>query len=214
MRTLVIARHGETVGNVGRWLQGQTDSPLTPAGVEQARLLGVRLAPHVGADTRIVASDTGRALRTATLALPDAHIETDVRLREMHFGRFEGLDHDACMAREAEAYGAWLADPLHAPVPEGEMFADLSARVLAWLADQPETGTTIAVTHGGPGMVLLSHFTGLPFRAAWTAGLEHGDAIRYTFGAAGVDIVWLSDLSGDGEERSRRRIADARSGTA
>lgn len=37
---LLLIRHGETVDNVNRIMQGQTPGRLTDNGVEQARLLG------------------------------------------------------------------------------------------------------------------------------------------------------------------------------
>lgn len=41
---LYIVRHGESMGNLARRLQGQTDFPLSPLGEEQAALAAQRLA--------------------------------------------------------------------------------------------------------------------------------------------------------------------------
>jgi len=61
---IVLVRHGETRWNVEQRIQGQGDSPLTEAGIEQARAIGRRLArEHFD---RLVASDLGRAMQTAS----------------------------------------------------------------------------------------------------------------------------------------------------
>ena len=65
-----MARHGETVFNLERRYQGQSDSPLTARGVAQARELAHALQGEPVA--AVYSSDLGRALETAlVMALPD-----------------------------------------------------------------------------------------------------------------------------------------------
>ena len=100
MCKLLLVRHGETVDNVNKIMQGQTQGCLTLHGIEQAQLLAQRLA-----DTAIdafVSSDLRRAIDTcAILARPhlspgtaDAdivrHIDTTPLLRERDWGSFTG----------------------------------------------------------------------------------------------------------------------------
>src|SRR3954454_24984017 len=88
---IVLVRHGETKWNVEQRIQGQGDSPLTETGIEQARLIGRRLArEHFD---RLIASDLGRALQTAAEIgqLTGHAVDPDARLRERHFGEGEGL---------------------------------------------------------------------------------------------------------------------------
>ena len=47
MTQLILIRHGETLWNTERRMQGQLDSPLTPRGLWQAQQLGVRLKTQV-----------------------------------------------------------------------------------------------------------------------------------------------------------------------
>jgi len=44
MTQLILIRHGETLWNRERRMQGQRDSPLSDTGMHQARRLGQRLA--------------------------------------------------------------------------------------------------------------------------------------------------------------------------
>lgn len=95
---LILIRHGETVDNVARIMQGQTPGRLTPRGVEQARALGAQLAgEHI--DT-FVSSDLRRAVDTCVeVAAPHfggardkalAAIDQTPLLRERDWGSFTG----------------------------------------------------------------------------------------------------------------------------
>ena len=73
---LLLIRHGETVDNVNRIMQGQTPGRLTDNGVEQARLLGKQLAhKHIDA---FVSSDLKRA------------VDTCIEIAAPHFNGFTG----------------------------------------------------------------------------------------------------------------------------
>lgn len=95
---LLLVRHGETVDNVNKIMQGQTQGLLTANGVEQARELGRRLAhEHIDA---FVSSDLRRAVDTCVeIAAPHfggdrsaalgAIFQTPL-LRERDWGSFTG----------------------------------------------------------------------------------------------------------------------------
>jgi len=187
MLTLVIARHGETTHNAAGRYQGHCDAPLTAAGIAQAHALAERIAPLISQDdVRYVSSDLGRALATAAIALPGRAIRSDRRLRETHFGRFDGQTHDECLHCDGVAYRAWLEDPIANAIPEGESFDSLEARVLSWLDEQPRHGITVAITHGGPAFILMSRLLHISFAAARRIGLEHGASVRLTLEETGV----------------------------
>ena len=84
---VTLVRHGESEANREKRWQGQTDSPLSALGQEQARTLRARLAPE--RFRRVVTSDLRRARDTAG-ALGVA-LETTEALREFDVGRWEGL---------------------------------------------------------------------------------------------------------------------------
>ncbi len=157
--TLYLLRHGETEFNVAGRYQGQQDSPLTARGREQARRHGALLKTLIEApqDWRLVASPLGRALASARLVcaelgLPEDAIETDTRLQEMAFGKWEGLTPAEIQARYPEAWAAREADRWHHLRPGGESYALLAARIGAFL--RGVQGDTIVVGHGGAGRVL------------------------------------------------------------
>ncbi len=151
MSTLLLIRHGETLWNTERRMQGHRDSPLTERGLWQARQLGLRLKDQPFA--ALYSSDLPRAARTAgEIAAVTGHtIISDERLRERHFGVFEGLTQAEMREREPEAYERFMSrDPQYA-VPGGESPADFFERCRMALEDlaRRHPGDTIAVvTHG------------------------------------------------------------------
>jgi broad specificity phosphatase PhoE len=84
---LYIVRHGQTDWNVEKRMQGQTDIPLNDTGREEARKLSDHLKGEIF--DAIYSSDLKRATETASL-ITLCKPKTDVRLRERHFGHWEG----------------------------------------------------------------------------------------------------------------------------
>lgn len=169
MTEILLVRHGETLWNQQGRMQGQHDSPLTELGVRQARLLGRRLkdVPF----TALYSSDLGRAYRTAqSIADETGHdIVADTRLRERHFGVFEGLTHGEIEVRYPEHYERFASrDPAFA-MPGGESARDFHARCLACVQE-------IALRHAETSVVVVAH--GLVLDALYRAalGMKLGEA--------------------------------------
>jgi len=87
---LILARHGETEWNTAGRAQGRADSPLTAAGIEQARALGRTLAAR-GVE-HVVSSTLGRAMHTAQVVaeIIGCAVSVDERFVERAFGELEG----------------------------------------------------------------------------------------------------------------------------
>lgn len=90
MTTLYLARHGETVDNANKIMQGQTQGLLTTYGIRQAEELRDKMATaHLDA---IMASDLRRAMDTAAI-IASPHglpVSTTPLLRERDWGSFTG----------------------------------------------------------------------------------------------------------------------------
>jgi probable phosphoglycerate mutase len=169
--TLYIVRHGETDWNRAQRYQGQTDIPLNETGRAQARRNGARLRELLGASAggiTWVASPLMRAMETMQLAreaipLPPDAFGRDERLKEQHFGHWEGqlwselprTDPNGFAARAADMWG-WTPDG-------GENYPMLLARVQAWL--ETVRTDTVAVTHGNVSRVLRGALLGLERKA-------------------------------------------------
>ena len=90
MTELYIVRHGETVDNANKIMQGQTQGELNANGIKQARTVAKNLAgKHF--DT-IVSSDLKRSFDTASI-IAEPHgkeVITTPLLRERDWGGFTG----------------------------------------------------------------------------------------------------------------------------
>lgn len=87
---IYVVRHGETEWNVEKRLQGQSDSPLTEKGKNQAKAVS-KMFSNKNFDV-VYASDLFRAKKTAeVIALEKKMIvKTSEMLRERNFGKHEG----------------------------------------------------------------------------------------------------------------------------
>ena len=65
MYTLYLLRHGQTLYNLQRLVQGRCDSPLTSAGILQAKSAGAWMASQDVAFSAIYSSPLKRAMDTA-----------------------------------------------------------------------------------------------------------------------------------------------------
>ncbi len=145
MTRLWLVRHGPT------HLKGLTGWTDLPADLSDAAALA-RLRARLPA-APVVSSDLARAVATADALGADRRLPHDPRLREIHFGAWEGLT-----AAEAEARDPALARPFWdgaARAPGGEGWEDMSARVLGALAALAGPPDLIVVAHLGP--ILAAH---------------------------------------------------------
>jgi broad specificity phosphatase PhoE len=178
----IVVRHGRTqFGAEGRF-QGHLPVGLDEAGLEQARNAGRRLSRLAAAGEisdsyqRIIASDLPRAVETARaiaeqLMIPETAVGTDPRLRELAFGRWEGMTTQEVKNREPDLRRARKRDRWNFTPPGGESYAFLAARVAKWLGylDAP----AIVVTHSGT-MRVMAHLL-----AGWSTDRAMVEKIGY-----------------------------------
>jgi broad specificity phosphatase PhoE len=138
---LYLVRHGQSTGNIGGTLMGQSDHPLTALGEDQARAAAERLAPF--GPMPVHSSDLPRARATGEhivgswrdADVADApQVVLDRRLREISLGDYEGRPWQEFEA-DAELTAAFAADPYRTALPNGESLEHLEARVHAAVLD-------------------------------------------------------------------------------
>jgi probable phosphoglycerate mutase len=193
---IVAVRHGQTAWNVAARIQGHLDEPLDAVGRAQARRLAAALADEGLA--AVYSSDLARAHATAQalaapLALP---VWRDARLRERHFGRFEGLSHAEIEARWPDDALRWRRrDPQFEP-GGGESLVAFSARCVAAAAELAarHPGQTIAlVAHGGVLDCLYRAATGLALDAPRSWALGNATVNRLLWHGQGFTLVGWND---------------------
>ncbi len=162
VKTVYLARHGETDWNLARRWQGSTDIPLNDVGRAQARALAERLRPHRIA--RVHASDLARAHETATIVAAElgaAFDGTSARFRERGFGVFEGLTREECEGRWPAEWQAYVDDFRNAP-PDAEPAERVIERMRAGVSDLAAEGPTLVVSHGASIRMLIASLGGPP----------------------------------------------------
>lgn len=165
---IYLMRHGQTVWNTERRMQGRLDSPLTATGIGQAQALGALLAEQIEQRVhhRIVSSPLGRAWQTAVivadaLSLSPLDLVLEPRLVELGYGRWEGLTIDEIKERHPDSWEHRRADRWNVETPGGESYAKVAARVGGWLSETSEAGSLIVVCHGVTSRVMRGLYAGL-----------------------------------------------------
>ena len=167
---IIFFRHGETDWNRQARLQGQQDITINALGRRQATRNGRILPLLLGsAKWRFITSPLSRATDTMAIALEaagmaDRAFETDDRLKEMCFGRWEGLTLAEVAEKDLKGERNWEADKWWFVPPDGESYADLATRIGGWLADQDRPAVVAA--HGGVLRVLHHRLGGVAAAAA------------------------------------------------
>jgi probable phosphoglycerate mutase len=205
-----IARHGETVFNAARRMQGETaHTPLTRAGFAHAEEIGEALLAALGPAPALTlwASPTGRALQTLAIAAEHLRLDwhaarTDARLSEMDMGEWGGRFYSEI----AEAHGGFVdrrAGLFTCRPPGGEWYDDIARRLRAWMADTAEErGDRLIVMHGISSRVLRGLLTGAPDRqgcgAPVAAPLPQGSLVCIQEGVETVVGLGSGDLGASG----------------
>ena len=128
---LHLIRHGETESNYAGLVLGQSDSPLTDRGVEQAVQSGLNF--NFLDDIWLwYSSGLGRAKRTAHLISKRVDWKWDVRLRELGKGVREGQPKDLSYS---QALALFSEENQDSSVPLLETEEDAMTRFNEWVQD-------------------------------------------------------------------------------
>lgn len=178
---------------------GQTDLGLAESAAEVA----ARLRPLLPESFALHASPLARArLLAEALGTP----RLDDRLKEIHFGEWEGRS----FAQIGSAIDDWAADPMGFRAPGGESAREMAARALAWLGEEiadrprfPEESldstsdralpeVVVVVAHGGPLRAIAGHLLGLPPERWLGLDFGCGQVTRIDVESWGVVLKWFN----------------------
>ena len=192
MLQVYLVRHGETQWNAERRIQGQSDSPLTAKGEQQA-MAGGEPAPKSWALRISSASDLGRTRRTAEIIAEacGCDIIFDSRLRELNMGVLEKRHIDSLTEEEENWRRQLVNGTVDGRIPEGESMQELSDRVNAALEscrDLPQGSRPLLVSHGIALGCLVSTILGLPAWAERRLRLRNCSISRVDY----QESLWLA----------------------
>ena len=158
-----ILRHGRTqTENIFR---GAIDDPLSDLGWQQ-------MAQAVGDERwdEVVCSPLGRCRLFAQDLAENLQLvpRIDPRLREYHFGDWDGKTYDEVLSTQDGHVKQFFSDPESTSPPNGEPYVLFRQRVLQCWAEivgvdaQSNAGKRVLViAHGGVILVLLAHIFGV-----------------------------------------------------
>lgn len=176
MTKVLLVRHGETEIGRTRHLCGVTDEPLNTRGLRQAELLAGRLSEMRLA--ALYASGLQRAWVTAGRVASSRQMEVAAspEMRELDFGKCEGLTFDQVKERYPEVARLWLSRSPDLRYPEGESLEHFVRRVTSFgarLREHKGSDSVLLVAHLGSLRVLLCHLLGISWQHWWQFQLDN-----------------------------------------
>ncbi len=162
---LYLIRHGEVEGAASGKLLGQTDTPLSARGIEQAAKLAEILS--TAQLSAVYCSDLQRARMTAEMIAERSSlkVQPNSAWREIDMGQWEGRTMSSLHDEAPERIAQLFSDPASFEYPTGESFAAFTARVQAAL-DQLvltyQSGDIALVVHGGVCRAIIGGVLGVP----------------------------------------------------
>jgi broad specificity phosphatase PhoE len=167
MRRLILVRHGESLWNAERRLQGHEGVGLSDRGRVQAQRTAEWLAA-VHPDARLATSDLERAVETADVfaAALGRTATVSHQLRDRELGDWSGRAFADLQRDEPDRLARWRAGEDIFPEVGGEsneaMVGRWAVEVRALLGRVGERGVLVVVSHGGPIFWGVPDLCGLP----------------------------------------------------
>jgi len=178
---LFLIRHGQTSWNVEGRYQGSCDIELNNTGIQQAELASEYFSRVKFSN--IYSSPLKRTMETANIinGRSEEGIETSDNLKEVDFGKWEGLKFDQINKDYNEDYQKWMEDPYNNHPTGGESFKELTDRTTSAIDSivaKNEDGSSVAIiTHGGVILSLLVYWLQIPL-PRWKSIIQRQGAIN------------------------------------
>ena len=141
-KTLYLMRHGQTLFNLRRKMQGHCDSPLTPLGVKQAEIAG-KYFENINID-HAYSSTLERCCDTLEIitSLPYQRCKG---LKENNYGLLEG-EHDYLAENDPQKCATYY---LQFGGESNETLKERMVKTLTDIMEKEDHHSVLAVSHGG-----------------------------------------------------------------
>ena len=194
---LCLVRHGETDWNAAGRVQGQLDVPLNETGRVQARAVASVLGDESFA--AIYSSDLVRVQQTAAPVAQRLGLEVflDARLRERHYGVFQGMTYAEAKERIPEGYARFRAKDPEYDFGTGESLGSFNERSLLFIQElvrRHEGEDLLLFTHGGILEMVYRHATGRGLSTPRDFEIPNAALNRIEIGPAGWRIAAWADV--------------------
>jgi phosphoserine phosphatase len=208
MGTIYLARHGQTVDNRDRILQGpRLDGPLSELGQRQAESLGGALSQfELGA---LYSSPMVRARETADAVARGHHpgqspyaapqhltVQVVPELYEMDYGRLAGRVYEEIQDELEQVLDAWRIGFVDHPFPGGESPVLAQHRVRPFakrVLEQARRASVAVIGHGRINRILMATWTGAGLGRLEEFPQSNASVSELAVMPDGVNIVRLND---------------------
>ncbi len=203
MSRLLLVRHGDTELNSAERYWGHSDVKLSATGLRQAERLRDRLAAE--RIDAIYSSDLGRASVTAETIGSRHQLEviTCSELREVNFGKLEGLTFEEISQLYPEVTKLWVEGNPELKYPGGESLIGFNKRVSDFasrLEKHTPEETILIVAHSGSLRTLLCQLLGIELRHRRQFRLDLASLSILETYPQGVILSLLNDVCHLGEK--------------
>lgn len=144
MKTLYLMRHGETMFNVQKRIQGWCDSPLTELGKKQARAAGQYFKDHGIVFDHAYCSTSERCSDTLEL-VTELPYQRRKELKEMFYGELEG-ESERLNCKTPEECRTYY---LQFGGESSDTVRDRMTKTLTEIMEQQDHECVLAVSHSG-----------------------------------------------------------------
>ncbi len=198
MTRLLLVRHGETELQSSQRYWGKTDVDLGPIGLHQAEQLRDRLAMEK--IDAIYTSELKRAAETAAVIAGRHNLKVVPcpELREVDFGRLEGLEFNEIQQQFPEIEKMWVTRDPALVYPEGESLAGFEERVAGFISrlqNHRQDETVLVVAHAGVVRTLICQLLTLGMQNRWSLRIDLGSlSIVETYPEINI-LCLLNDVS-------------------
>jgi broad specificity phosphatase PhoE len=156
---LVLIRHGLTDYNLNKRYSGFRDISLNKIGRAQAKEIKIKLK-GLKID-KVFCSDLKRSWETTKIIFghKGPTIVKNKNLREINFGRWEGLNFKQILKKYSFIYKKWLKDPFSIDIPGGEGMIHFTNRIRKELKNiiKDNAHKTVAIVgHSGSMRIILN----------------------------------------------------------
>ena len=191
---LILVRHGETLWNREKRVQGISNIGLSEFGIIQAKKLGECLKDKN--IESIHSSPVKRAYQTAKLIgeFHDVKIETDEGLMELNQGDFEGLTLSELWEKHTSFLRRWMADPASVVMPNGESLTELQNRSWNVIEDiAKKSKNTLVVSHNFTIITVLCKVQNINLSQFRRIRVDVASKTFVEIGPGGIVVKLLND---------------------
>ncbi|MDD7794988.1 alpha-ribazole phosphatase [Clostridium sp. 'White wine YQ'] len=191
---ILLIRHGETEGNYKGLYQGRSEYGLNEEGKKQAIKLGELLKDYN--ISKVYCSPQKRCIETLELMNKKFRdIVFSEELREIDFGKWEGLNYKEIEKLFPGEWKNFIADYSSFTFPKGDSFKDFYYRCNSFLdklKNEKDNEVILIVTHGGVIRALFSGILSLGLKGFYIVNPMQGAYSEINIFGSEVEIKYVN----------------------